>query len=449
MQHLAKNETTESKKEVKESRVIDTGLIEIGKTNNLLRLCFSTTALSDEAFLYLNYFKDIVSEHITVTPAGSSNHLLTTFIPLAAENESIKYALISWGGLFIGRKINLHNYRSYMVKAAKYALKIPSVSLGLTKDLFFTYLSFLLIAMSIEICSGEVFYWHVFLDRAKQLIKERRGIANVLSEFLNTNEIKWLISNLQFHDILNSGSMSKGCEFMDDYKSAFREEKLLEINNYGVDPFQGCIQPIYLLLGDIMNLKASIKEKKVEFEEAYIIGDTQDCRKRLFDVRQTFYRLTLKKITQLKEAVSNCEPHNLSYIFTLSQKERELHCALFELVKISCHLLLRQIENIPPVSYGLQRLLFESFPYIDRLLNSSLVPCIGFSLLMCASVAYTKEEQEAIDEYIQVLLSKYIVGNIRRVYEVIQGIWKEIGDGEKCVDWSELVEKKGWILFCC
>ena len=54
-----------------------------------------------------------------------------------------------------------------------------------------------------------------------------------------SNEIKWLLSDIQYHDILSLNTFQKGTMLpMEEYNSVFKEAKILELGNYGLDPFK-------------------------------------------------------------------------------------------------------------------------------------------------------------------------------------------------------------------
>ena len=291
---------------------------------------------------------------------------MTTFIPLAVSSEPIQYALASWGGMFVDGKRNIHNYQVYMVKASKLLLMNYEMSTALSKNDFFVVLGFFLIAMSIEICSGDVSRWKSFLEQCKNLIIRQGGIIKILHDFQFSNDIKWMISNLQFHDILSSDTYLHGSILMDEYKTVFRTGKLLETDNYGIDPFQGCNQPIYLLLGDIASENIIIKQKNKQLQaDLYKLRDDKSNKPTSFEscnsfsskLRITYYEYVNSRVKYLREQVEKCQPHDLRLSQDLSQNELDAHLDLFELIKYSCELLLLQMEMVPPSSYKVQTIL--------------------------------------------------------------------------------------------
>lgn len=414
-------------------------------------------SLDNQGLHFLEFFEMKVSKLITVGPQ-SSNYLLKTFIPLAVSSEPIQYALASWGGMFVDGKRNIHNYQVYMVKASKLLLMNYDMSTALSKNDFFVVLGFFLIAMSIEICSGDVSRWKSFLEQCKNLIIRQGGIIKILHDFQFSNDIKWMISNLQFHDILSSDTYLHGSILMDEYKTVFRTGKLLETDNYGIDPFQGCNQPIYLLLGDIASENIIIKQKNKQLQaDLYKLRDDKSNKPTSFEscnsfsskLRITYYEYVNSRVKYLREQVEKCQPHDLRLSQDLSQNELDAHLDLFELIKYSCELLLLQMEMVPPSSYKVQTILMYSLVKIDRIVDTRMIPCLGFPLLMCGMVAYKEEDQEYMRMQIEKLMKTYCVGNMEKIYCIIKEAWKKNTDGNFCFDWAEIATEKGWLLFSC
>lgn len=412
--------------------------------------------LDNRGLHFLEFFEIEVSKLITVGPQ-SSNYLLKTFIPLAASSEPIQYALASWGGMFVDGKRNIRNYKVYMVKASKLLLMNYDMTTVLNKKDFFVVLSFFLIAMSIEICSGDIYRWKGFLEQCKNLIIRQGGIIKILHDFQFSNDIKWMISNLQFHDILSSDTYLSGSVLMDEYRTVFRTGKLLETDNYGIDPYQGCNQPIYLLLGDIVSENIKIKQKKKQLQaDLNKLRDDKsnyptsfDCNSFSSKLRITYYEYVNSRVKDLREQVEKCQPHDLRVSQDLSQNELEAHLDLFELIKYSCELLLLQMEMVPPSSYKVQATLMYSLDKIDRIVDSRMIPCLGFPLLMCGMVAYKEEDQQTMSKQIENLMKTYCVGNMERIYCIIKEAWEKNTDGNICFDWAEITTEKGWLLFSC
>lgn len=412
-------------------------------------------SLDDQGIRFLEFFKNKVSALITVGPQ-SSNYLLKTLIPLASNSEPIQYALASWGGMFIDGKPNIHNYQVYMVKASKLILMKYNMSTEFSKNDFFVVLCFFLIAMSIEICSGDTLRWKNFLEQCKHLVIKQGGIIKILHNFNFSNDIKWMISNLQFHDILSSDTYLNGSILMDEYKTVFKTGKLLETDNYGIDPYQGCNQPIYLLLGDIVNENIIIKQKKKQLEADLFKIQSQEPsslneHSNSFNakLRIKYYEYVNTRVKGLREEVEKCQPHEIRVSLDLTQNDLEAHLALFSLIKYACELLLLQIESIPPSSNRLQTILIHALDHIDRIIDTRMIPCLGFPLLMCAIVAYKEEDQVTMRRQIERLMQTYFVGNMEKIYCVINEAWKINKEGNLCIDWAEIAKGKGWLLFSC
>lgn len=417
-----------------------------------------TFNLSSQGSRYLEFFQLEVSRLITVGPR-SSNYLLKTFLPLAAVNEPILYALVSWGGMFIDGKPNSNNYKRYMLKACKLLLEKHDMSKEFDKEEFFTILSFFLIAMSVEICSGDVSHWRLFLEKCKDLIKQHGGIKKVLQDFHFSNDIKWMISDLQFHDLLCSDTSLNGSSLMKEYRTIFLGGRLLETDNYGVDPYQGYNQPIYLILGEILDTKVSIKamerqleidllnEHNSELKNTDIFDTHIDCK--CSTLRLEYYNHISSRVNKLRAEIVACQLQRGQMTQDLEEIDMASHIILFELTKYSCEIDLLQIEKIPPSSYKLQAIFISASNCLDKLIGTRMIPCLGFPLLMCGMIAYKAEDQKSMRTRMENILQTYAVGNMEKIYCIIKEAWKQNTDGNMCLDWAEISREKGWLLFSC
>ncbi|CUM68632.1 uncharacterized protein PRCAT00006359001 [Priceomyces carsonii] len=418
-----------------------------------LSLPYGTIQLVGQGSQFLKYFRFNVSRLITIGPL-SSNYLLKTFLPMAASNVPLQYALASWGGLFIDGKLNFKNYQQFMLKASKLLLGAYDIHGELDKHDFMIVFTFFLIGTSVEICSGDVKHWRLLFRQCQELIKRQGGIIKVLEKYNFSNDIKWMLSNLQFHDLLSSDTFVNGSDFLKDYKSVFKGAKLLELDDYGVDPFQGICQPIYMILGDLINMNVLFKKRWLEIcdDDIDILGSGDSnisSRTKFLQLRSDYFSFVDKSVADLRGAINKCEPPNLRSFCNLNGDELNSHLSLFQLMKHVCNLYLNHIEKIPPCSFKLQSTLLCSLQEVEKLMYSEMVPCLGFPLLICGMTAVTVEDRQFILETIKKLICRYPVGGITKVLNLIEEIWERNPDGLLCIEWASIACERGWLLFSC
>lgn len=386
--------------------------------------------------LYLEFYREKYCEFITIG-TDSLNYFLKTFLSLAATNESILYALTAWGGFYLELskpKSDFAKPWAYMQKAAKLmCAQIGDNLAPRNKDEFFELFAFYLIFIGIEVCTGDVCNWGGFLQQCSALIKEFGGLKKVCEAFGHCNDIKWLLSDFQFHDLLSLNALMKGTQFkIEEY-----EEVLPEDSNYGIDPLQGTIGPIYNLLGEIGNAR-------VELRHAWAKIDISNIQQRLdyYENVGVLYQNFRTKIDQCKPL----ESHIL--ILELDAEEMDLQMSLFDLYNgICCIQLESLIYQIPPWSNVVQRYLMKCLQLIDKLLNTRVRVALSMLLLVCGMACVTTEDRNEMRQRFEALLVGYDVGNLPRIKETVEETWVRNPLGNTVIDWAELVQEKGWNLY--
>lgn len=100
------------------------------------------------------------------------------------------------------------------------------------------------------------------------LIRSFGGLARVSEMFNHSNDIKWLISHFQFHDIVSSHALLRGTMYpIEEYQAVLPEDP-----NYGIDPLQGIAAPVYYLIGEVGNLKVQLRKQWAMIEEQIRTG---------------------------------------------------------------------------------------------------------------------------------------------------------------------------------
>lgn len=366
--------------------------------------------LDENGIQFLQYFEEKVSNLLCIDE-NSSNYLLKTFLTMSLTEESISHALACWGGIFKeSNGLNNALVRNHYNKSISLIAKLN------TKNNFNYYilLCFHQILMGIKICLGDVQDWFKIFHNCYKLIAQNGGICSLLRIFNNSNDIKWLISNFQYHDILQSNTFMKGTSFpIQDYR--------LNYVNYGIDPFQGCHNSMILLLGEMLNYRVS----SVDYNDLYSLD--------------VFYKKFDKKI-------NDCKP--LDYqLNLLLDSDRLNYLRLFELYKVTVRIiLLIHAKLMNPKCLDMQLLVSQGLELIDQLIDSNFLSSLTFPLFY-VGINVTTNDQERFLNLLHKTYAIYNVGNLIRVKQFILLYWKQNPDGVKFLDWLEMIKELKWELY--
>lgn len=409
----------------------------------------------DEAGLrLLDFFENKVAKLLCISPE-SSNYFLKTFFTVATSEESIMHALAAWGGVFSeGPSSDLVKY--HMAKATTLIHEKHLNNPSMDKYGYYVAFCYFLIAIGVEICSGDVSNWYYHFNKCTELLKSYGGLAKFCRDFDYSNDVKWLIANFLFHDIMSSVTLSHGTSCsMNDYNSLFKNNRLLDIGDYGLDPYQGCIQPIYLILGEIMNAYVELKEirktlKKRTTEIAVQDPDLIEL-KELTSERMKHYQYVDKRYNELLDRVTQACPNQIQMSLIINNKEElNLHLTLFELYRQTCRMyLLLYIKQTQPSSSEVQILLLVSLSFIESLIESRMTASLPMLLLICGISCCNESDRIQIRDKFQRIYKKYKAGNVRRVWDIVEESWIRNPDGNLCIDWVGICEEFGWKLSVC
>lgn len=412
--------------------------------------------LDDEGLKCIEYFQLKVSKLITICP-DKHNYLVKTYMPLAMNNKSIQLALAAYGSVFMNENPDNLNYKGYLKRATKVIQSSGAYFENITKSDFYILLCFFLIMLGTEVCSGDTHYAPIFLEQCKILIRNRGGISKVILEFEFSNSMKWLLSNIQYHDILSSRSALKGCELIDEYNDVFKHQKLLDTCDYGIDPFQGSIQPIYLILGGIINESVKLRHEWRQLEEmsnnleygVIKLKEFNENLNKIFRLRQKFFEKIETLSLVYSEKISRCQPNGRQFASLLDENEiLDDHVMFFNLFRLCCRLYLNNnIRRLPPSSSEQQGLLYKALNIIDEIIDTRLVTCMGFPLVICGMECVSKIDRVAMIYRIERYMTKYKAKNPIWICNIIEDVWVMNPDGNLCLDWAEVVKDMNWDVF--
>ncbi|EGW34787.1 uncharacterized protein SPAPADRAFT_145253 [Spathaspora passalidarum NRRL Y-27907] len=390
--------------------------------------------LDNKGSNFLDAFIHKVAKDLCIGPE-SSNYFLKTFYQLSYTEDSISYLLCAWGGLFIDGYTD--DVKSYMGKASELIEKQYNRQDNLSTYDIYVLLNYYLINIGVHICAGDVSNWYNLFKKVIKIIQDHGGLNHICKVFNYSNDIKWLISDIQYHDIMSSITFTQGTKFpMVEYNEIFTNEKILELDDYGLDPFQGCIQPIYLLLGDIITTS-------VEFNENSPSDSTDE------DSRLAHYQLVINKYDELERRLAQCQP-NINQMNGIPDEELELHLTLFETYSLTCQLCMNyQIRKIPPVSIEMQSLLLNTLKHIDILIDTKLMTSLAFPLLICGITCSSENDRLKMIQRFQKVSQDYKVANLKRMFNIVKQVWERNMDGKIYIDWNEIVQENNWHLSMC
>lgn len=396
----------------------------------------------------LGFYELNVTRILCISP-DLSNYFLKTFFNLANYEESILHALAAWGGIFLENltdQVRYHKDRASMVIHQHYISKKR-----LDKYDYFVILCYYLITIGSEICAGDTHNWYSLFVNALNLLRRYGLVQKFLLDFDYSNDVKWLISSFQFHDIMSLVTLRQGttCE-ISLYIDLFAGDSV----NYGIDPYQGCMQPLYLLLGEIMNTSVEFKsaretlQKKMDKVHHQLLAE-EDTILELRAQRIAHYRKVVQKASELESRISLCQP-NAQQLAMLPQNEVQHHLTLFKLYRNTCRLYLKlYIQQTQPQLSEVQHVLVESFALIDEIAELPLKGSLPMALLICGISCCTELDRVEMKNKFNRLFSVYRVGNVRRVWDVIEETWRLNPKGSVCIDWVAVCEDFGWKLSVC
>lgn len=370
----------------------------------------------------------------------STNYILKTFYQLSEENDAIAHALAAWGGIFLegGFTDNVNHHLNKAI--SKISTEYPDMN-NLSKKDVYVLLNYFMISIGLQICGGDVYKWNKLFNQSIELVKKCGGLGNIVKMFDCCNEIKWLLSDIQYHDVLSLQSFNKGTSLpMQEYNAIFKEANVLELGNYGLDPFQGCIQPIFLVLGEIIAKSVELNKKRIELE------NQEDM-----SVRLDFYNEMNECYQQLEAQIANCIPNveQMNHIKD-DRHEIELHLTLFDVALITCQICLNYlIKKLPAGTLEMQILSLKSLKQIDFLIQTKMKAAMSFILLVCGITCCTESDRQKMLERFKIVSQDYKAANVSLIRDIVQKVWERNDHGRLCVDWLVICEENNWdVSFC-
>ncbi|CDK25000.1 unnamed protein product [Kuraishia capsulata CBS 1993] len=385
-------------------------------------------ALNETEMSYFDYYCSHVANEISIVP-GELNYFLKVFLPMALKNEGVLACLIAWGCIFKNNKSRTTIDELWIQRAMLYVKKSQETH-GLTGEVFLTSFACYMILVCLEVSVGDTDAWSRFLTCGYDLINSfGRGFA-VLENFSTEGHL--LADNFAYFDILASQSHDNGTYYgVEEYADTHNTNQ----DGTMFDSLQGCIRPLILKLGDVVNLVRNMKL----IREANDITDDQ---------RVSMLTSVLERATELDLEVENSKL-NASDFDNLVRGDVPLehHLTLFELFQLAIQIHLRQaVRRLPPIVPEIQCLLYRMKSCLKVIINSSVKSSLCFPLLIAGLSCVKQTDRDEIRGLINALISRYEFSSINKAMLVLEEVWRLNMDGAICVDWFKITKQFGWRL---
>lgn len=372
------------------------------------------------------------------------NYFNKTFIWLGSRCAGVAYALTAWGGFYLELskpKSDFTRPWSYMQRAAKSMYEEMGPDLKpQTKDQLLNIFGFYLIFIGIEVCTGDVRNWRGLMKQCKDIIESYGGPILLSRAFNDSNDIKWLLYNFCFHDILSSHTLTEGTTFpVSEYEAVVFPDA-----SYGIDPLHGIVTPVYMIFGHIGNHKARLARQWEEVERQ-LANDAPDAE----FLREQYYEQVQRVSEEIEAKINDCKP-NQTHLDLLkdSPADYDIHVRLFELYLYACRSqFATSIQKLPQCAISQQQILLKSLRLLDSLLLTQVRVALSLLILICGLLCCTKRDRTRMTSLFRMHSHQYQIGNLQRVEETVLEAWEMCPDGAACLDWADLVRSKNWHLY--
>lgn len=400
--------------------------------------------LDTESLRFVDYFLQDGIPSVSILPQTQQNHFANTCMAVAVRDEGMVWLLAAWGALFLEGPTSAVFERN-LQRALRYTEKKLTLS-NLSDIEWFNLMFFYLQAASVSICAGDTSVWYEMFSRCGDMLHRFGSIENLLRKFNYDFEAKWFVSNLQYNDVTSSVSLKYGTLLdMSEYSVLFEDETDY---SYGIDPLQGIMHPILLLLGEIMNANSAIQRERLETERALAATKRSDTVQ--WDIltkrQMQGYINALAQASGLMEKLNVCEPKSNQQCF-IPAEDLEDHLTLFEAFRNTCKLyILVYIQGMQIRAPEVQLVLMDTFKLVDLLIASKLRAAISLVLLTAGQCCCYQADRDEMKLKFSRLLQHYKVYNVGKVQHIVEQCWAANPKGKINVDWVDLCENIGWKL---
>lgn len=399
--------------------------------------------LSHRAADRMHHFGQSVCPTITVGTAGS-NYFCKTFLSLAYVDEAIGHAIASWGAFY-------RRESEAQARHMRRAVALRARAGAQSRFDFFCALCFHLVACGYHVCRGDVDWWWRSFRAVVDLVQAAGGPAALCRQFGHTNDVKFVLSNLFYHDVLSSRAVAAGPAIpMQMYAEVFDADFFTA--SYGVDPLQGCMHPVYMLLGEVLEVRCAMARRRARLHQ--MLEDERDADaavvRELERVRTDFLRACTAAAETLARKIAACEPDLRQFARAgLLPADVELHCAAFDVHRLALQLhCAMALRGWPPTSPEVELMQIRLRAAIGDLIYSRMNLVLCFPLLVAGVACHTAHDQRAMATAFRATSEQCAVGNVARAWLVVQETWRRSALGRPA-DWAAVCEDFGWHLCVC
>lgn len=395
--------------------------------------------LDNNGLSYLDYYQHKVARILSIGQ-DSMNYFTKFYYTLAYNEESFLYVVTSWGALYSGEDSEIKSYLNRAIRKFNENFNHKN-----STDTYFK-ICFDSILCGYYTCLGDTSKWKQFHDASCQLIKENGGLKKFCKKFNFTNEIRFIVSNIQYIEVTSSHSHKYGTQFpMEEYEELLDQEEFKSIElDYGIDTLQGVQQALYTFIGKLINVKVRINTTLVQLSNCH---DTNEY----FELKNELCRLMNDQVGQLSEELDNIEPnYRLLNLIKHKPVEYELYLVAFSLYKLIATVYMKlYLNKITPKSLEIQQLIQQTYPLMDELINTKFCVILCFPLIMAGHCCINKFDRQQVEIRIAQVRKLSPVLNIDKTWVVIKEAWNMNPDGELIIDWADTCDSFGWMLNVC
>ncbi|KAG7891794.1 hypothetical protein KL936_001737 [Ogataea polymorpha] len=419
------------------------------------------------------YYRDNLC-HVVSVVRKNENMYLRTFLPMAHMDKSVLYGILAWsafhlggnrmeqqGQYYINRAIEVIGERpllpnesreSYMalteeVEDEELVTKETDEfddSMAMSKlnfsDMINLRLAALMILCGVEICKGDVSKWAKYLHYGASLIKKKGGIRF----FNGCKDEHFLVTNYAYHDMMSAAIVEdRQLHFaLEEYEDMWIASNRIRF----LDPLHGLSSPVFKILAEINQLAVKTRQTLKHYHDHEVplsedCGDTQKRPQRMAEV----YDKIMHECYALDSKLNEASP-NYILMNDMDPSDFELQLTMFEAFQLAAKIHLRQsVLRMNPGSMEMQYLVDQLTASLDILVGTRLEACICFPVFI-AGMNCVYADREQMEARIDDVVKRYRWKNIVRCRLVMREVWKVNSNGERWVDWYEIVRRLGWDL---
>lgn len=390
--------------------------------------------LTFEELSHFEYYCKTILPNLCILPQ-EFNYYAKIYIPLAFKESAVLYTLVGWGCKM--KKNHNLNFQVENKDADRYIDLandlIVKYTNSLDKEKFIANFVCYMILVCMEISFGDTSNWSHYFTSCFNMINKMPGDFRYL---LNSCSVEGnlLAENFAYFDVLASQSNENGTFYpINDYKALFASnENTIKIH----DPLQGCIRPIILIIGEIVNVL-------VEYNTMQVNLDLPECDR--FEIMNKM----MKRSDQLDKEIKFTKPDLTCLPYFQTPEELEFHLTLFEVYQLATQIYLRQvIRKLPPMVPEIQILAYNLREDLRILVKSPrLKNSLAFPMLLLGITAVTTQDRKDVKDMFNILIQVCgYLSSYQKLLFVVQKIWSLNENGIIYIDWFKVTKQLGWRL---